>query len=44
VAKGTPIQNQLDDFNSIMIDLQSTKVEIEDEDKAILLVFSLAPF
>jgi len=43
MAEGTPIQNHLDDFNSIMIDLESTDVEIKDEDKAILLVVSLAP-
>jgi len=40
---GTPIQNHLDDFNSIVIDLESVEVETEDEDKAILLVVSLPP-
>ena len=38
---GTPIQNHLDDFNSILIDLESMGVKLEDEDKAILLVVSL---
>jgi len=40
MAKGT---QHLDDFNSILIDLESMDVKIEDEDKAILLVVSLPP-
>ena len=42
MAEGTPIQH-LVDFNSILIDLESMDVKIEDEDKAILLVVSLPP-
>jgi len=41
VAKSTPIQNHLDEFNSIIIELESLDVKIEDEDKAILSVVSL---
>ena len=41
MAEGTPIQNHLDEFNSILIDLNSMDVKIEDEDKAIMLVISL---
>ena len=41
MAKGIPIQKHLNDFNSIIVDLQSLDVKIEDEDKAILLVVSL---
>ena len=41
MAEGIPIQNHLDEFNSILIDLESMDVKIEDEDKAILLVVSL---
>ena len=37
MAKGTSIQNHLDEFNSILIDLESLDVKIEDEDKAIIL-------
>ena len=33
MAKGTPIQNHLDDFNSILLGLGSMDVEIKDEDK-----------
>ena len=39
--EGTPIQNHLDEFNSIIIDLESLDVKLENEDKAILLVVSL---
>ena len=41
MAKGTPIQNHLDDFNYILIDFESMDVKLEDEDKAILFVVSL---
>jgi len=37
MAEGTSIQNHLDEFNSILIDLESLDVKIEDEDKAIIL-------
>jgi len=43
MAEGTPIQKPLDAFNSTIIDLKSSEVKIEDEDKAILLVVSLPP-
>ena len=33
----------MNEFNSILIDLESLNVKIEDEDKAILLVVSLPP-
>ena len=38
MAEGTPIQKHLNDFNSIIVDLGSSYVKIDDEDKAILLV------
>lgn len=41
MAEGTSIQNYLEEFNSIIIDLEILDVKIEDEDKAILLVVSL---
>ena len=43
MAEGTPVQKYLNDFNSILVDLESLDVKIEDEDKAILLVVSLPP-
>ena len=33
----------MNEFNSILVDLESLNVKIEDEDKAILLVVSLSP-
>ena len=41
IPQDTPIQNHLNDFNCILIDLKSLDVNIKDEDKAILLVVSL---
>jgi len=43
MAKGTLIQNHLDEFNSIIFDLESLYMKIEEDDKAILLVGSLTP-
>jgi hypothetical protein len=39
----TSIQSHLNEFNSIIVDLESVDVKIDDEDKAILLVVSLPP-
>ena len=41
IAEGTPVQKHLNEFNSILVDLESLDVKIDDEDKAILLVVSL---
>ena len=43
MAEGTPVQKHLNEFNSILVDLDSLDVKIEDEDEAILLVVSLPP-
>ena len=43
MVEGTPVQKHLNEFNSILVDLESLDVKIEDEDKAILLVVSLPP-
>jgi len=41
MAEGVHIQNHLDEISSIIVDLESLNVKIEDKDKAILLVISL---
>jgi len=43
ISRGTPVQKHLNDFNSIIVDLESLDVKVEDEDKDILLVVSLPP-
>ena len=41
MMEGTPIKSHLDEFNSIIVDLENLEVHIDDEDKAVLLVCSL---
>ncbi|KAL6521554.1 hypothetical protein OROGR_018123 [Orobanche gracilis] len=41
MVEGTPIQSHLDEFNSIIMDLENLDIKIEDEDKVVLLVVSL---
>jgi len=43
MVESTSIRSHLDEFNSLITDLKSLDVKIEDEDKAILLVVSLPP-
>jgi len=43
MAEGSHVQKHLNEFNSILVDLESLDVKIEDEDKAIFLVMSLLP-
>jgi hypothetical protein len=43
MAEGTSIQSHLNEFNSIIVDLEIVDVKIDEEDKAILLVVSLPP-
>nr|GEX42753.1 retrovirus-related Pol polyprotein from transposon TNT 1-94 [Tanacetum cinerariifolium] len=38
---GTSVQDHLDEFNTILIDLKNLDVDIDDEDKVVLLVISL---
>nr|GEV94970.1 retrovirus-related Pol polyprotein from transposon TNT 1-94 [Tanacetum cinerariifolium] len=38
---GTSVQDHFDEFNTILIDLKNLDVDIDDEDKAVLLVISL---
>ncbi|GJW45086.1 hypothetical protein Tco_0073885 [Tanacetum coccineum] len=37
----TPVQDHLDEFYTILIDLENLDVDIDDEDKAVLVVISL---
>jgi hypothetical protein len=41
MSEGTSMQSHLNEFSSIIVDLESLDVKIDDEDKAILLVVSL---
>jgi hypothetical protein len=41
MVEGTPIQSHLDEFNSIILDLENIDIKIDDEDKAVLLIVSL---
>jgi len=41
MAEATLVQKHLNDFNSIIVDLESLDLKVEDEDKEILLVVSL---
>jgi hypothetical protein len=43
MSEGTSMQSHLNEFNSIIVDLESLNVKIDDEDKTILLVVSLPP-
>jgi hypothetical protein len=43
MAEDTSIKLHLNEFNSIIVDLDSLDVKIDDEDKAILLVVFLPP-
>jgi hypothetical protein len=44
MSEGTSMQSHLNEFNSIIVDLESLDVKIDGEDKTILLVVSLPPF
>jgi hypothetical protein len=43
MSEGTSMQSHLNEFNSIIVDLESLDVKIDDEGKTILLVVSLPP-
>ena len=41
--EGTPVKYHMDELTSIIIDLDNVDVKIEDEDQALLLLYSLPP-
>jgi hypothetical protein len=41
MSEGTSMQSHLNEYNSIIVDLESLDVTIDDKDKAILLVVPL---
>ena len=41
MVEGTAIQSHLNEFNSILLDLENIDIKIDDEDKVVLLVVSL---
>ena len=43
MAEGMLIKTHVDKFNSIITDLKSIDVKIEEEDEALLLLYSLPP-
>ena len=43
MTEGSSLRAHLNEFNTILIDLENLEVKIEDEDKAVLLVVSIPP-
>jgi hypothetical protein len=43
MSEGTSMQSHLNEFNSIIVDLDSLDMKIDDEDITILFVVSLPP-
>ena len=41
MEKGTTIEDHLDEFNKIILDLENINVKVEEEDQAIILLNSL---
>ena len=41
IEEGTTIEDHLDEFNKIILDLESVDVKMEEEDQAIILLNSL---
>lgn len=41
MTEGTPIQNHLNEFNKVIMDLKSMDDKIDDEDQVLILLCSL---
>ena len=41
IEESTPIDDALDEFNKLVLDLESLDIKVEDEDKALILLNSL---
>ncbi|KAL5575291.1 hypothetical protein UlMin_016990 [Ulmus minor] len=41
ITEGRDLQGHIDEFNKLVIDLENIGVEYEDEDKALVLLYSL---
>lgn len=44
MEEGTPLGNHLDEFNKIFMDLKNIDIQIDDEDQALILLYSLPEF
>jgi len=44
MQKGQKLQNHIDDFNKLCLDLENIEVKYDDEDKALVLLHSLPKF
>ena len=42
MKEGMPLKNYLDEFNKIILNLKNIDVKINDEDQALILLYSLS--
>lgn len=43
MSEGTSVNTHIDEFNRVILDLKNIDVKIEDEDLALMLLYSLPP-
>ena len=39
--EGTPVQEHLDEFNKIVLDMKNLDIKLDDEDQALIMLCSL---